>query len=189
MQKLSVIYMKQSFAFVQLGSSCICLPVGPRSIVLELELCMPALVPSPFFSFLQKVSGQQILEICCSHPCFKEISNSKDSFSMDPKMLAIILFHLYINIFSERDLFWKYFLKVLFTIFFKKCSHKAEIKLHKHNKEVFWQYTHYEPWKVICTSLWCHAIFIEVHPGPCFISDMNLAWGLSNRFWKFLCRG
>ena len=57
----------------------------------------------PFFSFLQKVSGQQILEICikdyvwicCSHPCFKESSNSKDSYSMDSKMLAIFLFHYF----------------------------------------------------------------------------------------------
>ena len=65
----------------------------------------------PFFSFLQKVSGQQILEICikdfvwicCSHPCFKESSNSKDSYSMDPKMLAIIYFIIFF--FRERDLF------------------------------------------------------------------------------------
>ena len=121
MQKLSVIYMKQSFTFVQLGSSCICLPVRPRSVVLELELCMPVLVPFPFFSFLQKVSGQQILEICvkdfvwicCSHPCFKESSNSKDSYSMDSKMLAIFLFHY----FFEREFYFeKIFL--LFTIFF-----------------------------------------------------------------------
>ena len=113
MQKLSVIYMKQSFAFVQLGSLCICLPFGPRSVVLELQLCMPVLVPFPFFSFLQKVSGQQILEICikdfvwicCSHPCFKESSNSKDSYSMDHKMLAIIYFIIFF--FRERDLFWK----------------------------------------------------------------------------------
>ena len=52
-------YMKQNFAFVQLGSMCICLPIGPRSDVLE--LCALLLV---FFPFLQKVSGQQILERC-----------------------------------------------------------------------------------------------------------------------------
>ena len=64
----------------------------------------------PFFLFLQKVSGQQILEICvkdfvwiCSHLCFKESSNSKDSYSMDPKLLAIILFHYN---FFKRELFF-----------------------------------------------------------------------------------
>jgi len=43
MHELSFIYMKQSFAFVQLGSSCICLPMGPRSVVLVMELLYTAL--------------------------------------------------------------------------------------------------------------------------------------------------
>ena len=129
--------MKQSFAFVQLGSLCICLTVRPRSVVLELELCIPVLVPFPFFSFLQKVSGQQILEICvkdfvwicCSHPCFKESSNSKDSINMDPKMLAIISIYYF---FLSRE---RFILKRLFTIFsFQKSSNKAKIKLHNITK-------------------------------------------------------
>ena len=37
MLKLSFTYMKQSFAFVQLGSSCICLPMGLRSVVWTME--------------------------------------------------------------------------------------------------------------------------------------------------------
>jgi len=93
----------------------------------------------PFFLFLQKVSGQQILEICvkdfawicCSHPCFKESSNSKDSYSMDSKMLAIFLFHY----FFEREFYFeKIFL--LFTIFFpfQKTLNKAKIKLHNITK-------------------------------------------------------
>jgi len=49
MQKLGFIYMKHNFVFVQLGSSCICLPFGPWSIVLELELCTPLLALSIFF--------------------------------------------------------------------------------------------------------------------------------------------
>jgi hypothetical protein len=32
MQELSFIYMKQNFVFIQLGSSCIYLPFGPRSV-------------------------------------------------------------------------------------------------------------------------------------------------------------
>ena len=53
--------MKQSFVFVQLGSLYICLPIGLRSVVLELCTLLLVLL---FFSFLQKVSGQQILERC-----------------------------------------------------------------------------------------------------------------------------
>ena len=52
MHELSFIYMKQSFAFVQLGSSCICLPMGPRSVVLVMEILYNALCM--FISFPAK---------------------------------------------------------------------------------------------------------------------------------------
>ena len=61
MLKLSFIYMKQSFAFFQLDSSCIFLPMGSRSVVWMMEFLYAA--PWLFF-FLQKVSGQQILQEC-----------------------------------------------------------------------------------------------------------------------------
>jgi hypothetical protein len=43
-KELSFKYMKQSFAFVQLGSSCICFPMGPRSVVLVMELLYTAIL-------------------------------------------------------------------------------------------------------------------------------------------------
>jgi len=52
MLKLSFIYMKQSFAFVQLGSSCIFLPMGSRSVVWMMELLYAA--PGLFISFPAK---------------------------------------------------------------------------------------------------------------------------------------
>ena len=42
-QELIFKNMKQSFAFVQLGCSCICLLMGPRSVVLVMELLYTAL--------------------------------------------------------------------------------------------------------------------------------------------------
>ena len=78
----------------------------------------------PFFSFLQKVSGQQILEICikdyvwicCSHLCFKESSNSR--FICLPSFYFIIIFFL------SRE---RFILKRLFTIFF--LFRKAQTRL------------------------------------------------------------
>jgi len=43
MQELSFMYMKQSFEFIQLGSLCTCLHMGPRSVVLVMELLYTAL--------------------------------------------------------------------------------------------------------------------------------------------------
>jgi hypothetical protein len=40
--KMPKLRMEQSFAFVLLGSSCIYLPMGPRSIVLVLDLLYTA---------------------------------------------------------------------------------------------------------------------------------------------------
>jgi len=107
--------------------------------------------------------------ICCSHPCLKEIQTKKNHFAWIPKFLPTLYFVTIIYIFFQERDFRKDFL--LFTILFSTQS-KAEIKLHNHNKKVFWQYTHYEPWKVICTSLWCCAFFVEVCPGLYFISRM-----------------
>ena len=87
----------------------------------------------PLFFVPAKGCGQQILEICidfvwvcCSHPCFKESSNSKDSYSMDPKMLAII-----------------YFIIIFFS--FQKSSNKAKIKLHNITKRYL---TIYSQWSL-----------------------------------------
>ena len=75
----------------------------------------------PFFSFLQKVSGQQILEICikdyvwicCSHPCFKESSNSR--------FICLPSFYFFIIFFSfEREI---YFEKIVHHFFlFRKAQ-------------------------------------------------------------------
>ena len=73
--------------------------------MLKLELCTLLLVF--FFSFLQKVSGQQILERCMKDFVFgfvvhiHALTSSKDLFGMDPKMLAIIL--LLLLFFLERN--------------------------------------------------------------------------------------
>ena len=137
--------MKQSFAFVRLVSSCICLPMGSRSVVWMMEFLYAA--PWLFF-FLQKVSGQQILQeciknfelsffqICCSHPCFTEKkSSSKDYNSMVPKMLAINLFHD-ISFFRESDSVIRKFCSFVHQ-FFQQNSNKAEIKLHEQNIGAF----------------------------------------------------
>ena len=68
-------------------------------------------------------------QICCSHPCF----NSKYLFGMDPKVLATILLLL---LFSKREN-WEERFFLLHTILSKKNSNKAELKMHRHNKEVF----------------------------------------------------
>ena len=52
MLKLSFIYMKQSFAFVQLDSSCIFLPMGSRNVVWMMELLYAA--PRLFIFFPAK---------------------------------------------------------------------------------------------------------------------------------------
>ena len=70
--------------------------------MLKLELCTLLLVF--LFSFLQKVSGQQILARCIKDFVFGFVahihaSHSKYLFGMDPKVLAIIL----LLFFSERE--------------------------------------------------------------------------------------
>ena len=113
--------MKQSFAFVRLGFSCICLPMGSRSIVWMMELLYAA--PWLLFSFQQKVSGQQIYQECLKNfemifldLLFTSMLQGKIKFkdvkSMDPKMIAIILFHH----FFRREIFFN---KEFFSIY---CS-------------------------------------------------------------------
>jgi hypothetical protein len=102
---------------------CIFLPTGPRSIFVV--YCVSLLW---FFYSLQMVSGQQILEgrfkefskgfyccleISCSHPCLRK-NKFKDSNSMDPKMLAILLFHF----FQERFFLFQLFYFIVHQIFF-----------------------------------------------------------------------
>jgi len=80
------------------------------------------------FYFLQMVSRQQILEAClriflnafhicleisCSHPCLRKI-NLKGSKAMDPRLLAIILFHHFFS--REIYIFFQGYL-LLFTKF------------------------------------------------------------------------
>ena len=118
MQEWSFIYMKQSFAFVQLRSLCICLPIGPRSIVLE--LCTLLLV---FFSFLQKVSGQQILERCIKNIVFAflvhihtltEIQIQKIYLAWIPDCLPSSSFIIiYIFFLFKREILEKFF---IFTV-------------------------------------------------------------------------
>ena len=103
--------------------------------MLKLELCTLLLVF--LFSFLQKVSGQQILARCIKDFVFGFVahihaSHSKYLFGMDPKVLAIIL----LLFFSEREN-WEERFFLLHTILSKKNSNKAELKMHRHNKEVF----------------------------------------------------
>jgi len=72
-------------------------------------------------------------EICCSHPKIK----FKDVKSMDPKMLAIILFHLFFErVFLNKESFFSI---LLFTKFlsFQQNSNKAEIKLYEQNTGAF----------------------------------------------------
>ena len=113
--------------------------------------------------------------ICCSHPCFNRNSNSKDLFGMDPKVLAIKFFH---NFFFKRERFWK---SVFFCSPFLMTQSKAEIKLHKHNKGVFRQHTHCDPWKVIGTSFACRAFLFlcwsYVCCSVCFFSFLQKVSG------------
>ena len=119
MQKLST---KQSFAFVHLGSFYICLPLGPRSIVMKLELCMLLLV---FFIFsLRKVSGQQILERCIRiwkgffflrfaihiHTLRKKIQVQRCKLVWIPKCLPTNYFIIY---FQERFFYLKIFIIII----------------------------------------------------------------------------
>ena len=139
MRRLSFICMKQSFAFVRLGFSCICLPMGSRSNVWMTELLSAA--PQLLFSFQQKVSGQQIYQECLKNfemifldLLFTSMLQGKIKFkdvkSMDPKMIAIILFH---HFFEERFFLTKSFFNLLFTKFllFQHNSNNAMIQLHK----------------------------------------------------------
>ena len=83
-----------------------------------LELCTLLLV---FFSFLQKVSGQQILERCIKDFVYGFVVHihaltkiqNQVLFGMDPKVLAIKFFH---NFFLKRERFRKSVF-FLFTIF------------------------------------------------------------------------
>ena len=103
-------------AIAKLGEAkfCILFCLVPRASVPHgtEEHCMSVglLHATPWsfsFYFLQMVSRQQILEAClriflnafhicleisCSHPCLRKI-NLKGSKAMDPRLLAIILFH------------------------------------------------------------------------------------------------
>ena len=123
----------QSFGFVQLRSLCICLPIGPRSIVLE--LCTLLLV---FFSFLQKVSGQQILERCIQDFIFGFVVHIYALARIQIQMiqLAWIPKCLPSFYFISREKLWKRDFFLLLTIF-QKSSNKAELKLHRHHKGPF----------------------------------------------------
>ena len=115
MQEWSFICMKLNFAFVQLDSLCICLPIGPRSVVLKLELCTLLLVF--LFSFLQKVSGQQILARCIKDFVSRFVAHIHASIqniylAWIPKCLPSSYFIIF---FQEREILEKFFF--LFTIF------------------------------------------------------------------------
>ena len=107
MQELS--FMKQSCALFSLVSCAFALPLDQGALCWSYvcgSLCV-------FFSFLQKVSGQQILERVIKDfflfldllftPMLKGNSNSTNSFSMDPKFLPTTYFVIIIS----RERFWK----------------------------------------------------------------------------------
>ena len=92
----------------------------------------------PFFLFLQKVSGQQILEICvkdfawicCSHSCFRKVQIQKIHIAWIPKCLPSFYFIIFLREFYFEKIF------LLFTIFFpfQKSLNKAKLKLHNITK-------------------------------------------------------
>ena len=83
--------------------------------------------------------------ICCSQLCFSENSSSKDLVGMDPKMLAIILFHCYFFSFEREIYFKKIFFIVLHFFPFQKSLNKAKIKLHNITKRYL---TIYSRWSL-----------------------------------------
>ena len=126
------------------------------------------------FSFLQKVSGQQTLYECIKNDFFQDLlftsmlkknQIQKGPTSMDPKMFATKFF------FRERFFYFEFF---YCSPFFSEKLNKVEIKLPKHSKEVFWHYTHCDPWKVIYAFFACRAIFFLVKCVPGLV--LSLVW-------------
>ena len=66
---------------------------------------------------------------------------------------------------------------------------KSESLLLELGKPGHWSASSHDPWKVICASFACHAIFVEVHHGPWFISSTNIAWGLTHLILKIFLQG
>ena len=92
------------------------------------------------------------LWIYCSHPCLRKTKFKRVQLAWIPKCLPPNFFFL------ERDSIILSFF-IVHPLFFIEKLNKVEIKLPKHSKEVFWHYTHCDPWKVICAFFACRAIF------------------------------
>ena len=186
MQELSFIFIKPNLAFCSVWLLVCLSPSWSK------EGCMRVRVFTLLlFHSLQKVSGQQIFEkclkiffICCSHPSLIKI-RFKGSNCMDPRFLAIILFHFFKRDISSFCLTEGiYFFLLLFTKFIS--LNKAGLELAQMWMCIL-KYTHRVPLgKVICDSLACCAIFADVPPVPSFIS-MNLRTYPS--ILKISCRG
>ena len=151
-QELSFINMKQSSAFVQLGSSCICLLMGPRSVVLVMALLYTSLWM--FISFPAKCQWQQILQeylknferiffICCTHPYFKEKNQVHrcNEHGSQNACQHFISFSFWGREASSFLFFTKgfFYLYSSFTNFFsfQQNSNKTKIKLHEQSTGAF----------------------------------------------------
>ena len=104
---------------------------------------------------------------------------------MDPKILAIILFHLFFERYFLNKVIFFYLLITKFLSFLQN-SDKAEIKLHEQSTRAFGRVHKVYFWNATYASFACCANFIIWSTSePCLIPSMNLRF-LPNKFEKFV---
>ena len=118
-------------------------------------------------------------KICCSHLCLRKTKFKRVQLAWIPKCLPP-------NFFSRESLlFWVFFVHP----FFQKNSTRLRLNCLNIAKRYF---------DIILTMIlgrwsvpFLHVVqffFVEVRIGPCFISSMNLAWGLTQLIWSLPAR-
>jgi hypothetical protein len=127
-----------------------------------------------------------IFLICCSHPWLIKII-FQSSNCMDPRLLAIILFHLFL----KRDIssFWlSTDIYLFFFVVHQICIFKQGWdKICTNVKEHFDTVLTVHPGMVICDSLARVQLLLTCL--PCLFLSPSWTWGLTRQILKISCRG